>query len=262
MTNMNSEFVQYNCSNRIGNITLCRSEKRNALNSEFIEQLSRKFTLASKDNNCKIIVLKSEGTVFCAGADLEYLQSLQNNTYDDNVKDSNQLMELFNQIYKCEKLVIAKIQGHAIAGGCGLASVCDFSFASKDAKFGYTEVKIGFVPALVSVFLLNKLGETKAKELLLSGKLIDAKEAESIGLINKSMPSDKLDDFVDKFANEICVKNSSQSIKVTKDLISKVQNMTIDQGLKIAVKTNALAREHEDFKKGISSFLENKKINW
>jgi len=259
---MKRKFTKYRCENRVGFITLCRSEKRNALNNEFVKQLTNEFDNAIEDTNCKVIVLEAEGTVFCGGADLQYLQNLQNNTFEENVSDSEQLMLLFKKIYLSPKLVIANIQGHAIAGGCGLATVCDISVASENAKFGYPEVNIGFVPAIVSVFLLKKVGETIAKDLLLTGRKIDAKEAQKIGLITKAVKEDELKQYVLNLANISCNKNSSQSVLITKELIHKIQNLNIEEGLKEAVLFNANARKTEDFKKGISSFLNNEKLTW
>jgi methylglutaconyl-CoA hydratase len=259
---MDRKFTNYRCENRIGFITLCRSEKRNALNNEFVKQLTNEFENAIKDPNCKVIVLQAEGTVFCGGADLKYLQSLQNNSFEDNVADTKQLMELLKKIYLSPKLVISNIQGHAIAGGCGLATVCDISIASENAQFGYPEVNIGFIPAIVSVFLLKKVGETIAKDLLLTGRKIDALEAQKIGLITRAIKESELNDYVLKLASRLCNKNSTQSVIQTKELIHKVQSMSIEDGLNEAVLFNANARKTDDFKKGISSFLNNEKLTW
>src|SRR5690606_36237829 len=144
-------------------------------------------------------VLNAAGEAFCAGADLAYLQQLQNFSFEENLTDSNQLKELFLNIYTHPKVVIAQVQGHALAGGCGLASICDWVFSVPEAKFGYTEVRIGFIPALVSVFLLRKLGEGAARELLLSGELIAAERAQAIGLINRVVSADKLEAEVNDF---------------------------------------------------------------
>ncbi len=149
------EYVNYHYKDRIAYITLNRPNKRNALNFEVVTQLKNHFNKAEEDNNVKVVVLKAEGDVFCAGADLEYLQQLQKNTYEENLKDSTNLMELYRTIYSLKKVVIAQVNGHAIAGGAGLVSVCDFAFSVPDANFGYTEVKIGFIPAIVMVFLLR-----------------------------------------------------------------------------------------------------------
>ena len=206
-----------------------------------------------------MIVLQAQGQSFCAGADLKYLQSLQSFSHQENVADSSSLMQLFKQIYTLEKVVVAKIQGHALAGGCGLASVCDLSIASDDAKLGYSEVKIGFIPAIVSVFLLRKIGESKTKELLLTGKTISATEAVSIGLINQVVSKDILDDTVQNIAEKLCHQASQQSLENTKKLIANLQNMSLEDGLNFAVEENAKARFNEDCKKGIKSFLNKRK---
>lgn len=255
-------IVNYNVENRIAYITLNRPEKRNALNADMVTALKSAFENAKNDELAKVIVLKAEGDVFCAGADLTYLQQLQQNTYDENLADSNHLKSLFHQIYTLPKVVIAKIQGHAIAGGCGLASVCDFSFTVPDAKFGYTEVRIGFIPAIVGPFLLRKIGEGKAKELLLSGELINAEKAVALGLINKVVSSDELDQTVDIFAQNLIAKNSGESMAMTKEMIANIQEMGLNEGLIYASEMNAKARSTEDCKKGMAAFLNKEKHNW
>ncbi len=254
-------YVEYEASDRIGFITLNKPEKRNALNGEVVTELKAAFQRAEEDDTVKVIVLQANGPAFCAGADLAYLEQLQQNSYEENLADSNHLKELFLQIYTHPKVVIAKIQGHAIAGGCGLATVCDFSFTVPEAMFGYTEVRIGFVPALVKVFLLRKLGEGKAKELLLSGELISAQKAVEMGLINWSVQADDLDRAVEEFSKKLIKKNSGQSMTLTKQMIASVQEMGLEQGLNHAAETNAKARATEDCKKGIASFLNKEKPN-
>lgn len=255
-------FVKYEVANRIATITITRAEKRNALNAELVTQLKAAFSRAEKDKNAKVILLAAEGEAFCAGADLAYLQSLQSNSFEENLADSNHLRSLFEQIYLHPKLVIAKIQGHAIAGGAGLATVCDFSFASNSAKFGYTEVRIGFIPAIVKVFLLRKIGEGKAKSLLLTGELISAEEAKNLGLINHAVDPSELEVKVVQFAQMLVEKNSGQSMTFTKQMIAEVQNMTLTEGLDYAAEMNAKARASEDCQKGIAAFLNKEKVVW
>ncbi len=256
------DFVRYEVNNRVATITLDRPDKRNALSGEMVTELKTAFGQASEDENVKVIVLAAEGDAFCAGADLAYLQQLQSNTYEENLADSSHLMELFKMIYEHKHVVIARIQGHAIAGGCGLATVCDFSFTVPEAKFGYTEVRIGFIPAIVKVFLLRKLGEGKAKQLLLSGDLIDAGEAQDMGLINWVVSADELDDKVAAFAQKLVTKNSGQSMSLTKAMIAEVQSMNVEDGLRYAAEQNARARGTEDCQKGIASFLNKEKPQW
>lgn len=259
---MQFETVLYKIENKICTIILNRPEKRNAFNAQLVSDLKAAFSAAEKDATVKVIVLKGEGQAFSAGADLTYLQSLQNNSYDDNVADSENLMQLYKLIYTLSKPVVAQIEGHAIAGGCGLATVCDFSFAVPDAQFGYTEVKIGFIPAIVMVFLLRKINERNAKELLLTGKLIDAAKAKELGLINEVIEKAEIEETVQSFCNEIITSASRASLQATKKMIAAVQEMNLDDALQYAAKMNALARTTKDCKYGIQSFLEKKKPEW
>ncbi len=255
-------FVNYTVKDRICTITLNRPEKRNALNEQVVSELKLAFQQAAEDKDAKVIVLAAKGEAFCAGADLAYLQQLQQNTFEENLADSNHLKELFQTIYTHPKVVIAKIQGHAIAGGCGLATVCDFSFSVEEAQFGYTEVRIGFIPAIVKVFLLRKIGEGKAKELLLSGDLISADEAKAFGLINHVVKEGELDETVSEFARKLVKKNSGQSMQFTKQMIAHVQELKLEDGLNYAAEQNAKARASEDCQKGIAAFLNKEKPSW
>lgn len=255
-------FILQEKKGNIGIITLNRAEKRNALNANFISELRSGFLEYAEDEEVKVIILKAEGKVFSAGADLKYLQELQQNSFEENLEDSNNMKELFLQIYRMEKVVIAEVQGHAIAGGCGLMSVCDYAFSVPEAKFGYTEVKIGFIPAIVMVFLLRKLTEAKAKEILLNGQLINSERAHEIGLINKIIPQEELTTFTESFAQELIEVNSAASMGLAKRLISQVQGMGLDEALDLAAKTNAQVRESKDCKKGIAAFLDGEKVIW
>jgi methylglutaconyl-CoA hydratase len=256
------KFIKYDIKERIAYISISRPEKRNALNHQVVSELKDTFLNAEKDPLVKVIVLTGEGDTFCAGADLEYLQQLQKNSYEENLKDSLHLMELFKIIYTLKKVVVAQVNGHAIAGGCGLASVCDISFASTEANFGYTEVKIGFIPAIVLVFLLRKIGETKARELLLSGNIINAILAKEYGLINFVVPSKDLEEEVFTYAQKMVKDNSTQSMELTKSMMASVNEKSLDEALLYASEMNAKARGTEDCKKGISSFLNKEKPKW
>lgn len=256
------EFVQYEIENNIGFITLNRPDKRNALNFQVVAELKEVFKNSSEDDNVKVIILKANGKAFCAGADLAYLQQLQANTYEENLEDSSHLKELFYQIYTLNKVVIAQVHGHAIAGGCGLATVCDFAFTVPDAKFGYTEVRIGFIPAIVKVFLLRKIGEAKAKQLLLTGELISAQEARELSLVNEVISPEQLESHVLSFARMLAIKNSGQSMAFTKQMIANVQAMSLEDGLQHAAEMNAKARASEDCQKGIAAFLNKEEVKW
>jgi len=249
-------------NNRIGFITLNRPEKRNALSPDLIAGLVQAIKEFNDDPNVKVIVLRSAGKAFCAGADLRYLQEMQTFSFSENLEDSRKLMNLFNLIYTLPKVVIAEIQGHALAGGCGLATVCDFAFSVPEALFGYTEVRIGFIPALVSVFLEEQIGSAKTQELLLSGERISASKAAGLGLITEVVPSDFLQKSVEDFAMKIVSQNSGYSMGRTKQLLREFNAERRNEWLDFAAHTNAEARAHEDCKKGIAAFLNKEIPNW
>ena len=259
---MTEPLVLYAASQRIATISINRPEKRNALNSELVAQLTAAFARASEDPAVKVVILKASGSTFSAGADLAYLQQLQQNSYEENLADSENLKKLFTTIYYLPKLVIAQVEGHAIAGGCGLATVCDIVFAVPEASFGYTEVKLGFVPAIVTCFLLRKTSETIAKKLLLTGALFTAEEALSYGLITFVTKKEDISLNVNNFALSLCNEASANSLMVTKQLIGQTTNPELDKCLAAAVQLNASVRETEDFKKGVAAFISKEKINW
>lgn len=256
------KYVLYEVEDRIGYITLNRPAKRNALSFEMVTELKEVFTRAEEDDAARVIVLRANGEAFCAGADLEYLRQLQSFSFEQNLADSTHLKELFLQIYTLKKVVIAQVHGHALAGGCGLATVCDFSFAVPDANFGYTEVRIGFVPAIVMVFLIRKIGEARARALLLSGSLCSAHEAHHLGLVNEVIPADELASEVRAFARQLIHSNSGYAMQVTRQMIAKVQSLPLEEALTFAAEVNAKARSSDDCKKGIAAFLNKEKISW
>lgn len=256
------KLVDYSVKDRIGFITLNRPEKRNALSFELVEELKINFARAEGEDGVKVIVLRANGETFCAGADLSYLQKLQNFSREENLEDSRLLKDLFYKIYTLNKVVIAQVQGHALAGGCGLATVCDFVYAVPEAKFGYTEVKIGFIPAIVMVFLIRKIGEQKSKHLLLSGELVSAESAVQFGLANKIVNKEKLETAVIDFALRLIKNNSGQSMGLTKRMIGEVQSMKLEDALQYAAEKNVEARVSNDCKKGIQAFLNKEDLIW
>lgn len=260
---MNYETIKFNIIENILEVVLNRPEKRNALNNVLIEELTEVFQRFSKNSDIKAIILTGAGSAFCSGADLEYLDRISKYSLEENKEDSTKLMRLYSTIYETKKPTIAMVNGPAIAGGCGLATVCDFIIASKEnAKFGYPEVKIGFIPAIVMVFLIKRIGEGLTKELVLTGKLYDAIEAKSLNLINEYVEHEKLRDYTFEFAQKLTSDNSSLAIGLCKDMIINFGNLNFKQALEYASNMNAVARMTEDCKKGIRAFLEKQKIKW
>lgn len=248
--------------NQIGFITLNRPEKRNALSPVLIEKLAAAFTAFENEPRVKVVVLEAEGKAFCAGADLDYIQQMQHFSYEENLVDSNRLKSLFVQIYGFPKVVIAQVQGHALAGGCGLVTVCDFAFSAPEALFGYTEVKIGFIPALVSVFLSEQIGQAKTTELLLSGELITSSKSVSLGLITEVVEREFLEKRTREFAEKLATDNSDFSMQETKKLLRSLGKAERDRALDLAAEANAKARGHVDCVKGIAAFLAKTKPSW
>jgi methylglutaconyl-CoA hydratase len=243
-------------------LTLNRPEKRNALSGELVQSLLDALAAAEEDDGIRVIVLTGAGQAFSAGADLEVLEKLQHASPAENIADSERLSDLFAAIYRHPKAVIARVNGHAIAGGCGLAAVCDLSIAAEEAKLGFTEVRIGFVPAIVSVFVLRKIGEAAARGLFLRGQLIDAREAADVGLITEVVPAAGLDERVDELAAELARETSGTAIALTKKLLASVQGLALDDALEQAVQMNALARSTDDCRAGVEAFLSRTAPPW
>jgi methylglutaconyl-CoA hydratase len=239
---------------------LNRPDKKNALNSELILELTAAFQKYSEDPHCRLIVLTGAGDAFSAGADLESMNNLQSNSYEENLEDSLQLATLFKTIIKCDKPILGKINGHAIAGGCGLLSLCDISITHPTSKFGYSETRIGFVPAMVARFLVAKIGESNARKLLLSGITIDAAQAEKIGLISE-VTSD-LDKSVDFWVDLLTKKVSPEALRTTKQVLRDTANMNWDDAIRHGAEVNAKSRQTSDCKKGVHAFLNKSKIDW
>jgi methylglutaconyl-CoA hydratase len=255
-------MILYSVDGHIATITLDRPEKRNAFNAEFVGRLREAVDRAADDPAVRVVLLRANGEAFSAGADLGYLQSLQSYSYEENLADSTVLAELYQRIYTHPKVFIAMVQGHAIAGGCGLATVCDFCFAVPKAVFGYTEVKIGFVPAIVSVFLVRKIGEAKARELLLTGKLMSAQIAKDFGLINRVLEWEQVQVEAYALADEIIKTTSGESLRLTKQLLASLPGLDTPAAFRFAAEQNAQARMTDDCKRGIASFLNKETLNW
>ena len=236
-------------------LTLNRPDKRNALSADLVTKLKEALADAAEDDGVRVVVLTGAGTAFSAGADLAALEALQTASAEANLADSEHLAGLFAAIYRHPKPVIAKVNGHAIAGGCGLAAVCDVALVADHAKLGFTEVRIGFVPAIVSVFVLRKLGEAAARDLMLRGHLIPADEAARIGLVTRTVPAADLDAATDDLARELATSTSATAVALTKRLLADVPGMGLDEALGHAASLNALARSTADCKAGIAAFL-------
>lgn len=243
----------------VGTLTLNRPAKRNALSAELIEDIGKGLAELVADESIRVIVLKAEGPAFCAGADLDSLQRMADATAMENLADSVRLKDMLQSIADCPKPVIAQVHGPAVAGGCGLASVCDIVVAGRNgAVFGYSEVRIGFIPAIVLVYLLQKVGDARARRLVLSAELVSADEAHRIGLISDVVEDDNLEAYVMALALKLAA-NSGTAMALTKQMVNSIHGMSPESALSYATSLNAFARQTEDCKKGIARFLNSNK---
>jgi methylglutaconyl-CoA hydratase len=244
----------------IATLTLNRPETRNALSPALLRALEARLDSLESDPSVRAIVLTGTGT-FSSGADLAHLRSLVSASSETNKADSDRFASTLVRLYTYPKPVVAAVEGAAIAGGAGLASACDLIVAGDSARFGYTEVRLGFVAAIVSVFLLRAIGEKHARELLLTGRLIPASEAHRIGLINETVPDTTALARAQTIALEIA-QNSATALSASKQLLSVLPGMGLEEGLRYASTLNAWIRTTDDLKEGVAAFLERRDPSW
>jgi methylglutaconyl-CoA hydratase len=241
-------------------VTFNRPEKRNAISTPMIEEI-----LAALDeiegSPVRVAILTGAGGAFSAGMDLEGLRALADQSHEQNLEDSRRMATLFRRIYAFPKPLIAAVNGHAIAGGCGIATLCDFTLSVPAAKFGYTEVRIGFLPALVSVFLIRQIGEKRARDLLLTGRLVDAEEGLRLGLVTEIVPREELLPRARELAGSL-VANSPASLAGAKRLLLAYSDDELERQLGLAIDANAAIRSTDDFREGLSAFLEKRQPQW
>lgn len=257
---MNYITIQISHDAGVATITLNRPDKRNAISFELIDELRRGLDELEK-SPAHVVILTGAGKAFCSGMDLENLKALLGRSPEQNLKDSQTMVGLFRALYEFPKVTIAAVNGPAIAGGTGLALLCDFTLAVPEARFGYTEVRIGFVPAIVSTFLLRQIGEKQARDLLLTGRIFTADEAHRMGLVNEIVALDKLLDRARELAAQL-MENSPASLRLTKQLLTDHAHAELDSQIEAAVQKNASIRGTADFREGITSFLEKRKPRW
>jgi methylglutaconyl-CoA hydratase len=238
----------------VARITLNRPDKRNALNDNLVAELKTALRRANEADGIRAVVISGAGRDFCSGADLTSLQIIANGSLVENVDDARSLMELFALIRKVTVPVVGAVRGKALAGGCGLASACDIVLASHSARFGYPEVKIGFVPAMVLALLRRNVSEKRAFELLTRGAEIGAEEALKLGLVNQVFADETFEADVMTYVREF-EKTSKSAIALTKNLFYQIDGMSFGSALETGVDTNVIARLTEDCKKGVTRFL-------
>ena len=247
-------MILYAVENSIARIVLNRPEKRNALNDELIAEIKRGLEQAAGDGSVRAIVISGAGKDFCSGADLSALQKIAQASVSDNAEDARSLLDLFVQIRQIRVPVIAAVKGRALAGGCGLATACDLVLAAESARFGYPEVKIGFVPAMVTGVLRRNVSEKRAFELITRGEQISAAYAKEIGLVNQVFSDDTFDEEVDAYVRRF-TEVSSTAVALTKGLLYQVDGLQFLEALETGADVNVIARMTEDCQAGVARFL-------
>src|SRR5437763_356120 len=244
----------------IGHITLNRPDKRNAISAAMIADLQTALD-EIENSHARVVILTGAGKAFCSGMDLEMLAAIAQQSAAENQEDSRRLAKLFRRIWSFPRPLIAAVNGAALAGGCGIATLCDFTLAVPEARFGYTEVKIGFLPALVSVFLIRQIGEKRTRDLLLTGRIMEAEDARAIGLVNEIVAAEKLLTRSRELA-DLLIAASPASLSRARRLMTSAAAPAVALDFDGAILENARIRCTPDFKEGLASFLEKRKPVW
>jgi methylglutaconyl-CoA hydratase len=257
---MNYETLKIETADLVARVTLDRPEKRNAISARMVQELLAALE-EIETGPARVGIITGAGKAFCAGMDLDGLRSMATQSRLENLEDSRRMAQMFYRVYGFAKPLIAAVNGPAIAGGCGIATLADFTLAAPEAKFGYTEVKIGFLPALVSVFLRRQVGDKIARDLLLSGRIIEAPEALRLGLVTEVVPAERLLERAREVAGTL-IAASPTSILRTKRLMIHSEEAALLADIENAIRENAEIRSTEDFREGLSSFLEKRAPKW
>lgn len=262
---MSYNLFQYNCDDRgVGTVTLNRPEIHNAFNDQVISELTQFFTENRENPDLRLIVLTGAGKSFCAGADLNWMKAMKNYSFDENVADSKRMNDMFHAINTFPKPIIAKVNGAALGGGTGLISCCDFVIASDRAKLGFTEVKLGILPAVISPYVIAKIGESQARANFLCGRRFDAHKAKELGLVHEVVPPEELDQKTEEVVGEFLSAGPKASC-LAKDLVFNVldkKNQGANAVSDYTTKFIAEVRASDEGQEGMSALLDKRKPNW
>jgi methylglutaconyl-CoA hydratase len=261
MLNDKLDTILYEVRNRTARVTLNRPEVHNAFNDTMIKELTIVFDDIDKNNDIRVVVLTGAGKSFCAGADLNWMRRVKDYSYEDNLKESLDLAEMLYKIYASPKPTIARVNGAAIGGGTGLVAVCDIAIAAASARFSFSEVKLGLIPACISPYVLKKCGEGKCREFFLTGERLTAEKACAAGLLNAVVPLEKIDTTVGDVVNQL-ISSGPEAIKKCKELLHSVPTLSFDDVKKYTAEVIAQLRVSEEGQEGMAAFLEKRRPKW
>jgi methylglutaconyl-CoA hydratase len=253
--------IKWNIKEKCAYLVLNRPEKHNAFNDSMIFELKDAFDHFSKREDIRAVVLTGEGKSFCAGADLNWMKRVKDYSYEENLKESLQLAELFYTMYSLPKPTIARVNGAAIGGGTGFVAVCDIAIASEKAKFSFSEVKLGLIPACISPYVMKKCGEGRCREFFLTGERLSAEKAHRAGLVNAVVAGDELDTYVDDLVLTL-VSSGPEAIKSCKELLRRVAEMRLEDAKEYTAEVIAQLRVSDEGQEGMNAFLEKRRPRW
>jgi methylglutaconyl-CoA hydratase len=260
---MKYSTITFEQKDRVATVTLAQPGRRNALDDVMIRELTDAFLAINRDNGIRSAVLTGEGKAFCAGMDLGYIRKFSELGEHENLEDARNLMTMLRTVNMLKKPVVAAVNGPAMGGGCGLAAACDFVFVSAEqGRLGVPEVRIGFVPAVILLFLVRRMGEGAAREFVIEGATLDPQSAVRKGLATEAVPHDRLLERAAEFAGTLASSTSPSSIALTKDLFARIAEMTESEAMEYATRLNALTRKTEDFRKGLDAVLRKETPQW
>ena len=246
--------IIFTVEQKITRITLNRPDKRNALDNEIVLEFKDALHLASENTEARVVLVSGAGKDFCSGADLASLQQISAAGVEDSIASARVMAELFVEMRRSPRPIIAAVRGRALAGGCGLATACDIIIAAESAQFGYPEVNIGFIPAMVMAILRRSVSEKRAFELITRGEVITATSAAEIGMINRVFPDDQFDEAIEQYVSQLAAKSAS-AVSLAKSLLYHMDGMTFETAIEAGVQLNAITRMTEDCKRGVERFL-------
>lgn len=255
------QTILYEVEDKVAKVTFNRPEVHNAFNDVMIKELSIVFDDIAKESDIRVVVVTGKGKSFCAGADLNWMRKVKDYSYEDNLRESLDLAEMLYKIYSSPKPFIARVNGAAIGGGTGLVAVCDIAIAASKAKFSFSEVKLGLIPACISPYVIKKCGEGKCREFFLTGERLTAEKACNAGLVNAVVGLDEIDKFIDELVSRL-ISSGPEAIKKCKELLRKVPEMSLEEAKKYTAEVIAQMRISNEGQEGMNAFLEKRKPRW
>jgi len=258
---MDYTTIKYQKDENIARVSFCRPEIHNAFNGTVLIEMAHLFDTMDKDDDIRVVVLSGEGKSFCSGADLNWMRSVIDQTFEENLIESNALADLFYKIYTFKRPIIGRINGAAIGGGTGFVAVCDIAYAARSAKFSFSEVKIGVVPACIGPYVIRKMGEGKARELFITGERMNAERAFDVGLVNKVVDDDKLESEVEDLI-KMLLSSGPKAVAMAKKLVSSVPLMSPEEFKPFTAEMIARLRISVEGQEGMDAFLNKRKPKW